>query len=158
MRRHFSFANVVSSMALFFALCGGSYAAVSDDAPPAAAPTVAPAGTVPASEVSSADPSSVAPVEVTDSPAAIPAAPPVAPSGEADAPVAPAQPTLPAAAESAGPPEHAVAAIAGDEADVESDDAAGGPPPWAPAYGYRCQQEAAPGSDAFHACIESSKP
>lgn len=33
-----------------------------------------------------------------------------------------------------------------------------GPPPWAPAYGYRCKQAGnAPGSPAFKDCIKAKK-
>ena len=41
----------------------------------------------------------------------------------------------------------------GDQAETEH---GGGPPPWAPAHGWRCQQAGnAPGSAAFHECIKA---
>jgi hypothetical protein len=43
----------------------------------------------------------------------------------------------------------------GDQAETEH---GGGPPPWAPAHGWRCQQAGnAPGSAAFHECIKAQK-
>ena len=45
----------------------------------------------------------------------------------------------------------------GDQSDSEAEHG-GGPPPWAPAQGWRCQQAGnAPGSAAFVACVHGSK-
>jgi len=42
--------------------------------------------------------------------------------------------------------------------DARGDEGPGGPPPWAPAHGFRCKRAGnAPGSAAFHDCIKSRK-
>jgi hypothetical protein len=82
--RHLSFANVVSVVALFVALGGGSYAALSGD-------------------------------------------------------------------------DSAPAKTASDQS-KRADREAGGPPPWAPAHGWRCKQAGnRPGSPDFRACIKERK-
>jgi hypothetical protein len=163
-RRHMTFANVISAIALFVALGGSSYAAVSTGGDDAAAPGGSEQGTAPGTTTEPApdqgkndDPSGA---ELKQPPDGQPndraSSSPPAPS-EADDPESDLAP----------PPENQTE----DPVDAEQSDhkrskagrsearsPQGGPPPWAPAHGWRCKKAGnAPGSPAFQSCIHSSK-
>jgi len=173
-RRHLTFANVVSLTALFFALAGGSYAAISNDGgggrlTSTAYPAEPPQGTDQAQEAPASSESPSAETIPTDDggdpnePTTVSPEPPTVDSAGRAGEVSQPTPMPPRESSRERPSNHAaVADSVVHEAEYESPDhnhrANGGPPPWAPAYGYRCQQDAAPGSGAFHSCIESSKP
>ena len=192
MRRHLNFSNVISMVALFFAPCGGSYAAIStqEESPPAITQeesalttedSAQPEQTVDdaqGDDLSSADAVPAEPEDASSTPApgddptgsqqiteltetgddAELQSPPEQSEHPHQAQVHPERGQGPDADQSSE--EHDQGADEGRDGAAHRDGEAhgGGPPAWAPAYGYRCKQAgAAPGSAEFRDCIESSK-
>ena len=156
LRRHLTVANVLSSIALFVALGGSSYAAISTGADE-------PAGEAPAGVLESS-PEGVATAPPADLPPAQrptlgddglgPGSEPKTEATQGD-PALPLQAEEPARDEEAGPePDKAGRDDRGrDDGD---EDGHGGPPPWAPAHGWRCKQAGnTPGSASFRDCVKS---
>ena len=170
-RRHLSFANLVSLVALFIALGGSSYAAMSgsSDEEPAADGTATgrPEGTPneprdePMLEQVPIDGAAAEGDAATEDQAAPPST-----GSDTFRPAAPAdshprsEDTAPAVRAHGAPIFGGARGRRGRSVRERRDDAEGasGPPAWAPAYGRRCKDAGnAPGSAAFHGCIESSK-
>ena len=174
--RPLTYINVLSLIAFFIVVGASAFAAISAGDPPAKPPT----STQPIGEPATTDANS--PAELT--PATEQAGNPIA-GDEAPLPAS-LVPDTPAASESdpepAPPPQDASPKTSEHLAtrgrsqpnesklrqtsakrkkadkDERRDDEAGGPPPWARAHGFRCNQAGnAPGSAAFHDCIKSRK-
>jgi len=165
--------NVISVIA-FVVIGGSAFAAISGGESPAGpAPSTQPIGQ-PATPGENppqltdppvTTPDSPAPAEENQLPASLlpntPAAPASAPDGETrDTP-----PSDDQQADSPASPQTNESEVRHTEAkpkqahqDERRDNESGGPPPWAPAYGFRCKRAGnAPGSPAFHDCIKSHK-
>jgi hypothetical protein len=169
LRRHVTFANLVSAMALFVALGGSSYAAISDtghgDAHSASPPPAAdPTGPAAPSAAGDEGVEEVAPTSAATAPLVVPEGGISTATGEALGPSG--------SGATAGPPdvraEPAEAALDSERKtkvkrlpenrDAASGEQGDGPPPWAPAHGYRCKQAGnAPGSPQFEDCVQSRK-
>lgn|SRR5215210_7776867 len=150
MRRHLTFANVVSVVALFFALSGGSYAAVSiaGSEEPAATSTTS-TSTVFDETVGDVSPDSSNPASGVTVPSQE--------RDEIESEVRPAQ--APGRETSEQDEEHGSERSEGAAEESTHDDDEAAPPAWAPAHGHRCQQDGvAPGSAQFVECVHSGHP
>ena len=172
-QRHLTFANVVSSLALFSALGGTSYAAIAHTgdagAPPAS--TAPPTSTGPTQPLPAATPPEAQTVPPGDPPQTTPpgtaeAAPPQdvgqqpsVGSTATDLPTPPPEPPSASAAPTGSTGKaHSGNDRSGKKGGHEGRSGEAGPPPWAAAHGWRCKQAGnAPGSEAFKRCIASRK-
>ncbi|HKG35463.1 MAG TPA: hypothetical protein VKA89_03380 [Solirubrobacterales bacterium] len=173
LRRHLNAPNLLAVVVIFILLGTGSFAAAegSIDVWPTSQPEETLEDAQPAVSEEEAEPADQATNE------AAPQSPGADGYAAEDVDVEPTHPDAqdetaveepPAEPVQLDPPDRGQAApaalenAAGDERSEKAETAegpgGGGPPPWAPAHGWRCKSAgAAPGSAAFHACIDAAK-